>query len=793
MRSKLGYAFLSAVVAMFLGACSAGLAADPPKEKITYEQNVAAVFRNRCGSCHNPDKQKGGLNLDNYGSAMQGGGSGKVIEPGNAADSTLFLSVTHKEEPKMPPNAPKIPDAEIELIRKWIDGGALENAGSKAVASTKPKFEFKLDPSALGKPAGTPAMPESVSTEPFVPEAKPSAIVAMAASPWAPLVAIGGHKQVLLYRTTDFHLAGVLPFPEGAIYVLKFSRNGDLLLAGGGRGGQSGIAVAWDVKRGTRVFEVGKEYDVVLAADLSPDHSQVVVGGPSKVVRVYNTADGSLATEMRKHTEWITAAEFSPDGVLLATGDRNNGLIVWEAQTGREYFDLRGHQSAITDVSWRLDSNVLASASEDGGVRLWEMENGGNIKTIGAHGPGVASVRFAKDGRLLTTGRDRFARLWDQNGGKQREFEPFGDLALDAVISHDDSRVFAADWTGEVRVWDAKDGRRLANLAVNPAPIADRIEQSKQAVAAAKAEADSLAKQVGALQNAIAPANTALAQAQTKLTAAEGVSAKQTALVQQLEQTKKAKAAAVDEANVTLKAADALVAQLASGQSAAEKAIAESAQAEKAATDALAAAKAATEKSLADKTANDPALAAAIGALKVAATPEATAAAAAELAKQAQKMLSLVQTMADSGTRQSAARTALAQTTAAKNAAPQTAASARTTVKAATLASSSARDLISRATQEKAAAEKALADGQAALQQLNGALAAVKKEHAQASAAKAGAEKALAEKKAPLDAAIARAKALTAEIEALAVEQKRSTPPPAKGGLASAAQGGTAK
>ena len=299
----------------------------------------------------------------------------------------------------------------------------------------------------------------------------------------------------------------MLPFPEGAIYVLKFSRNGDLLLAGGGRGGQSGIAVAWDVKKGTRVFEVGKEYDVVLAADFSPDHGQVVLGGPSKVVRVYNTADGSLATEMRKHTEWITAAEFSPDGVLLATGDRNNGLIVWEAQTGREFFDLRGHQAAITDVSWRLDSNVLASASEDGGVRLWEMENGGNIKTIGAHGPGVASVRFTKDGRLLTTGRDRFVRIWDQNGGKQREFEPFGDLALEAVISHDESRVFAADWTGEIRVWDAKDGRRLANLAVNPAPIATRIEQVKQTLAAAKAEADSLAKQLAPLQNAIAPVN----------------------------------------------------------------------------------------------------------------------------------------------------------------------------------------------------------------------------------------------------------------------------------------------
>ena len=210
--------------------------------------------------------------------------------------------------------------------------------------------------------------------------------------------------------------------PRALIYVLKFSRNGDLLLAGGGRGGQSGLAVAWDVKKGTRVFEVGKEYDVVLAADISPDHGQVALGGPSKVVRVYNTADGSLAHEMRKHTEWITAAEFSPDGVLLATGDRNNGLIVWEAKTGREFHDLRGHQAAITDVSWRLDSNVLASSSEDGTRQALGDGERRQHQDLRRPRRRVASVRFAKDGRLLTTGRDRVVRLWDQNGDKQREF-----------------------------------------------------------------------------------------------------------------------------------------------------------------------------------------------------------------------------------------------------------------------------------------------------------------------------------------------------------------------------------
>jgi hypothetical protein len=788
MRSKLAFSVLSAFFFSCLGPLSLGVAADPPKAKITYQEHVSAVFRSRCGACHNPDKQKGGLNLDNYGSAMQGGGSGKVIEPGDADSSTLVLVISHKEEPKMPPNSPKIPDAEIELIRKWIEGGALENSGSVMTAKAKPKFEFKLDPAAMGKPAGTPAMPENLSTEPFVPQAKTNAVVAMASSPWAPLVAVAGQKQVLLYRTSDRHLVGVLPFPEGAIYVLKFSRNGDLLLAGGGRDGQSGIAVAWDVKKGTRVFEVGKEYDAVLAADISPDHSQVVLGGPGKVVRIYNTADGSLAQELRKHTEWITAAEFSPDGVLLVTGDRNNGLIAWEANTGREFFDLRGHQAAITDVSWRLDSNVVASSSEDGTIKLWEMENGGNIKSFGAHGSGTASVRFAKDGRLLTTGRDRVVRLWDQNGGKLREFEPFGDLALEAIFTHDESQVIAADWTGEIRVWDIKDGRRLSNLAVNPRPIAQRVEYANRALIAAVAEADSLTKQLAPFQNAIAPADAAVMQAQAKVTAADQAVAQQTALVQQAEQAQKARQGAVDEARTIAQAADQLASQAGLAQSAAEKAIGETIQAEKSAALALAAAKTATEKALTDKTAQDAALAAATAALKVAATPEALTSAVAELAKQVQKSVELTQAIASAGSRQSVAATALAQATVSKNTSPQAAANARSTARAATLAVHAARDAFHHAELDRVAADKALADVRTSLQSATASVTAFKKEHAQASAAKAGADKAFAERKATLDAALARIQALKAEINELAIEKKRSNSK--GGGLASAARPG---
>ena len=160
-------------------------------------------------------------------------------------------------------------------------------------------------------------------------------MTALAASP-APLLAVSGHKQVLLYNLDDFTLAGVLPFPEGTVHVLRFSRNGSLLLAGGGRGGQSGRVVVFDVKSGGRVFEIGAEADAVLAADISPNHGQIALGGPKRMVRVYSTADGELMFEMKKHTDWSPPSS-SLLTCLLATGDRLNGLVVWD-NTGREFY-----------------------------------------------------------------------------------------------------------------------------------------------------------------------------------------------------------------------------------------------------------------------------------------------------------------------------------------------------------------------------------------------------------------------------------------------------------------------
>jgi hypothetical protein len=114
--------------------------------------------------------------------------------------------------------------------------------------------------------------------EPVVVTPRTTAVTAMAYSPWTSLFALAAPKQILLYDTDTKHLVGIFPYTEGYARSLRFSRNGSLLIMGGGRGGKNGHAIVWDVKTGKRITEVGKEFDQVMSADISPDHKLVVIG-----------------------------------------------------------------------------------------------------------------------------------------------------------------------------------------------------------------------------------------------------------------------------------------------------------------------------------------------------------------------------------------------------------------------------------------------------------------------------------------------------------------------------------
>ncbi|WAC17811.1 hypothetical protein OVA24_11210 [Luteolibacter sp. SL250] len=561
---------ISRYTTLFVLSAPFAIAAD----KVTFDDHVLPVFQQACLNCHNPDKAKGGLDLSTYGATLKGGSGGKIVEPGDAG-SKLLGCVIQTVEPKMPPEGDKMAGAQIDVLKQWIEGGLLENKNSSAKKPSKPKFETAMGSDPSKKPDGPPPMPQHVLLEPEVITPKASSVHALAVSPWAPLIAVTGQRQILLHDTNTLELVGILPFPEGDPISLAFTPDARYLIVGGGIPGKSGITVTFDVTNGSRLLSAAKEFDSILAADIKPGFDIVATGGPSRLLKLWKTEDGEMITSIKKHTDWITALDISNDGILLASGDRNGGVWVWETDTGNEFHTLRAHQAGITSLAFRSDSNILASASEDGSVRMWEMNNGGEVKKIDAHPGGVTAFAFARDGSFITAGRDKKAKLWKPDFNLLKEIGPLPELPTSVVIDVESKKAFVADALGTIRAFDTTEGKPLGEIHANPPAIGTRIKTlaeragtQKQRLADAEAAAKQKAAAVEAAKKALADAENTLKQskeiaqaskagadkAKQELDARRGARQKQQEEINRLAEAKKAAQADTDAKRAALAA-----------------------------------------------------------------------------------------------------------------------------------------------------------------------------------------------------------------------------------------------
>lgn len=92
-----------------------------PADSIVFESDIRPLFQEHCVGCHNPEKRKANLDLTDVKSFLRGGESGPVFKAGEPEHSLLF-ELVHKGE--MPRGKDKLPEPEIDVIRRWIAGGA---------------------------------------------------------------------------------------------------------------------------------------------------------------------------------------------------------------------------------------------------------------------------------------------------------------------------------------------------------------------------------------------------------------------------------------------------------------------------------------------------------------------------------------------------------------------------------------------------------------------------------------------------------------------------------------------
>jgi WD40 repeat protein len=151
----------------------------------------------------------------------------------------------------------------------------------------------------------------------------------------------------------------------------------------------------------------------------------LVTGSHDKTVRLWSLTDGSLLKVLRVpigsgDEGKVYAVAISPDGHTVAAGGRtgyewdgSHSIYLFDVASGRLIRRLPGLPGVIDDLAWSPDGQYLAAGlGGANGVRIYGTSDWEGVYTDADYGDDCYSVDFASDGRLVTTSRDGYFRLY---------------------------------------------------------------------------------------------------------------------------------------------------------------------------------------------------------------------------------------------------------------------------------------------------------------------------------------------------------------------------------------------
>ncbi len=101
--------------------------------EVSYAADIQPILQRHCMECHiagGSGYEASGLGMASYQELMNGTRYGAVVLPGDNLSSVLVMLIEGRADPSINmPHGDRAPlmQAEIEMIRRWVDQGAPNN------------------------------------------------------------------------------------------------------------------------------------------------------------------------------------------------------------------------------------------------------------------------------------------------------------------------------------------------------------------------------------------------------------------------------------------------------------------------------------------------------------------------------------------------------------------------------------------------------------------------------------------------------------------------------------------
>jgi len=452
---------LFAAAALVLLPLIATAAEEPAASaEISYFKQVLPIFRAKnCTGCHQPAKRGGDYVMTDFATLLKGGESGtSAIVPGKPAESELIAQITPKDgKADMPKDGTPVTDAELAIIKKWIEQGAKNDTP----ASNMQRYDAEHPPEYLAPPV----------------------LKAVKFSPAGDVLAVAGYHEVLLHKPDGSGLVARLIGESERIEAIAFSPDGTQLAACGGSPGRFGEVQIWDLAK--RELKLSKiiGYDTIYGVSWSPNGKVVGFGCPDNTMRGIDPATGEQVLFNGAHNDWVLDTVFSVNSDHIITVSRDMSMKLVEVGTQRFVDNLTSItpgalKGGLIAIDRHPTKDELVCGGSDGEPKIFKMvrtsarqigDNANLLKEFPAQPGRVYAVAYNKDGSRIAAGSSQDGRgevrVYETTNFQQvwkAEIAEGGVYTID--FRPDGQSLAVGGFDGEVRLLNAADGKLLTKF-----------------------------------------------------------------------------------------------------------------------------------------------------------------------------------------------------------------------------------------------------------------------------------------------------------------------------------------